>query len=249
MAKGAGKVMGFMLHGERPQSHAGFLQRVKLELQGQAFLNHKPDLKVVDREVMFPDIAPDSRDFAIEELLRLLCDQLELNPDEKAPLLEQRFGKLLRESKLTHSLRDKDVVLLHLRINFDQWESPLCIPIMDWLTHAFFDESVMEAGSPKVLLFWGLLYNSRPVVKKLTQDALSTQVKALKSAPIVLRELQAVANADINAWLERHAPSLSDEAVERIWADWFQNPKDFDMRKVEDHLGEIIELINQQELE
>lgn len=245
----AGKVSAFLLHGEKPQSHTGFVQRVKLEIEGHAFLNLKPDLKVVTRDFLFPDIPTNGKDFATEELLKILCDQLELNPDERTPLLNQRFGILLRQSKITSSLRGKDVILLQVRINFDQWENPACVEIIDWLTQSFFSDEGMDADAPKVLLFWSLLYNSRPVIKKRSVTQLSGEVQKLKNPPMVLQELMPVKSGDITQWLEKHAEDLSEEAIDRVWQEYFATPKDLDMKKVEDHLGEIIELINQNELE
>jgi hypothetical protein len=231
----------FFLHGEEAQSHEGFVRRMKLDLEGEYYKNNKRDLTCSIHILSYPPTA--EFEFDLQRLLADIHREYDLNPDDRRPLLEQRFGRLLKDSNSTSALRSKDIDLLLILMNdFDFMHNEVPKKVIRWINGEFFQRAAFEPDAPEVIVIWGIKYT----IYFKNRIACTNAIKEFASTSEhcqVLPELSPVQNIDIKRWLQDYQPKRKPKEQDDIVLQKIGDQQ-LDMLTVEEILTKLIEDYN-----
>lgn len=236
------------LPGEEAQSHFGFVQRMKLELEGEFLQTKQRELSCSLVQLLYPE--PVNKDYDITNMLADMHDRFGLDPDRFTPILQRRFGKMLKESPSTSPLQGNDLVLLSIAINDFDLNCAHVGETIQWFNERFFEAAAFSPDAPDVIVLWSLLYTDPTDTVEARQ-----KLQALSAAQpdfILLPELDAI-NADhLKRWLQRHAVGLPPEKHEPWIKSQFQGAYEgkaaLPMTYVETALETLITRLNNGEI-
>jgi hypothetical protein len=228
------------LPGEEAQSHRGFAERMKLELEGEFLQTKQRELHCSHIQLHYPE--PVNKDYDITDILADMHDRFGLDADRHTPILQRRFGKLLQESPSTSPLRDRDLVLISLMINDFDLTCEHVSEVIVWFNTHFFDATVFGPNAPDVIVLWSLLYTS-PAETEAARQQLASLAKAQPDF-VCLPELKPVEASHLKRWLQRHAIGLPLEKHTPWISSQLQGRESLPMSYVENALETLITRLN-----
>jgi hypothetical protein len=233
------------LPGEELQSHIGFAQRMKLELEGEFLQTKQRELDCMLLPLLYPE--PVNQDYDIANLLADLLDKLGLDPDDFTPIQARRFGKLLQESPSTTPLFGNDLVLLNISINDFDLNYDHVAKTITWFNQQFFELGAFAAQAPDVIVLWSVLFTSTPEA-----DAARLLLRSLCDAHAdfrLLPELQPIEAQHLKRWLQRHAIGLPADQHDPWIQSQLKGQKSLPMSYVESALENLITRLNNGEIQ
>ena len=228
------------LPGAEAQSHLGFVQRMKLELEGEYMQTKQRALRCAVVNLLYPE--PVNKDYDITNLLTDMHDRFGLDPDNYTPILQRRFGKMLKESPSTSPLTGKDLVLLTIIINDFDFTTPHVCETIRWFNAHFFDPAAFKQDAPDVIVLWSLLYDD-PEDSAKAATALQAFCQA-EHGVLLLPELRPIDDNHLKRWLQRHAKGLPLDQQTAWLKSQFQGRDSLPMAHVETALETLITRLN-----
>jgi hypothetical protein len=241
------RVRFYCLHGHEEQSPLGISKRFHYELTREIndslMTLNLPKLQGFYREIEFAD-ASNLEMFKIN-LISSVFENFGLAPESFAPLLENTFEAIVRNSPELQNASPNDVVTVYLRIIRGQWQE--FIPaVVNWFINTFFTAGMLPAQFPSFYVFISLIYDEDADDKAC--DGMLKCMQSIENLP-VLPVLDEVAKKHIIEWLRKHKTASTTRRRKELFAEYFEDIEDYDMEEVEESLGEIIDLLNQQRID
>ena len=190
----------FLLHGDIRQSHHGFLQRIESEMKGSFFRVKSREMKFLKYQIWCPALNEELSLFDKRDLVAKTCEELHLDPDENYPLEDQKFGGLLRIANPQSDLNKKDVIIFSIKVNFEFWNRGGRKQLMEWLSSSFFTPQALTPETPRILVFWSLVYHPWHSSKPGRSD-LESALSELSVEFSLLPELKPEGKSNVADWL------------------------------------------------